>query len=184
MLNNLMPDKRYIPGRLGFRSTVNWTATRESSFALVPNTALESPTFPTIRSWPYKWTKNPLWSEEITLLQKITSFQQNIIRVTKVTKQHLLNQSYCCCSATKTINTLVGLQFPIHNFERRQKGFLKCLKDFRVFFCFFSINRYPRILISRCRSSLFYVHASCRINANLLEDFLTRNINFPMGIQF
>ena len=54
MLNNLMPDKRYIPGRLGFRSTVNWTATRESSFALVPNTALESPTFPTIRSWPYK----------------------------------------------------------------------------------------------------------------------------------
>lgn len=55
MLNNLMPlfpdgQTRDIPGRLGFRSTVNWTATRESSFSLVPNTALESPTFPTIRS--------------------------------------------------------------------------------------------------------------------------------------
>jgi hypothetical protein len=46
LLNNV---DRVIPGRLGFKSTVNCTAARELSFSLVPSTALESPIFPRTR---------------------------------------------------------------------------------------------------------------------------------------
>lgn len=44
----------YILGRLGFKSTVNCTATKLLSISRVPITALESPTFPITRSWPWR----------------------------------------------------------------------------------------------------------------------------------
>lgn len=44
--------EREILGRLGFKSTVNCTDIKELSLSLVANTALESPTFPTMRSCP------------------------------------------------------------------------------------------------------------------------------------
>ena len=43
-------------GKSGFKSTVSWTASKESSWSLVAKTALESPTFPITRSWPWKAT--------------------------------------------------------------------------------------------------------------------------------
>jgi hypothetical protein len=43
-------------GKSGFKSTVSWTASKESSLSLVAKTALESPTFPITRSWPWKAT--------------------------------------------------------------------------------------------------------------------------------
>ena len=60
-------------GWSGFRSTVNWWATKRPFWSRVPNTALESPKFPTIRSWPW-YTEGKLNCQLMELKSKTDQF--------------------------------------------------------------------------------------------------------------
>lgn len=69
-----LASERELLGWSGFRSTVNWWATKRPFWSLVPNTALESPKFPTIRSWPWQYKGKALncqhkvfWSNTIPI---------------------------------------------------------------------------------------------------------------------
>lgn len=101
-----------------------------------------------------------------------------------VEDKNLFNQSYCRCPTTEAINAWMHSEFPVHDSKSLQKWLFQSLKDLGMLICFLKINGDPGFVINRYEGSIFRIHASSSIKADLFENILTGYVHFPMGTQF